>query len=327
MEPVIVAAGLTKRYGSTAVVDGVSFEVARGEIFGILGRNGAGKTTAIRIMLGLAGASHGRATLFGTRPREAIGAGQVGVMLQDAELMSGVTVGALLRFIRGLYPRPLEYEAAITITGLDKLRNRRTDRLSTGQAQRVRFAVALIGNPGLLVLDEPTAGLDVQAQQVFWQDVRRHRAGGQTVLFSTHYLEEADHNADRIVIIQSGRKVADGTPEQVRAAGGSARVVRFSWPGGALPPLEQLPGVSAIDHDGRQVTLHTTDPDATVWALYPLREAISGLEVTSGGLRAAFLSLTSGPNPGRAPLPAAAAAGPVAVGHGHGEPRQPAEGS
>ncbi|MGH3219105.1 MAG: ABC transporter ATP-binding protein, partial [Streptosporangiaceae bacterium] len=269
-----------------------------------------GKTTAIRIMLGLLAADHGRARLFGIRPRDAIAAGQVGAILQDAELMSGVTVGALLRFIRGIYPSPLEYEAAIKVTGVEQVLGRRTDRLSTGQAQRVQFAAALIGNPRLLVLDEPTAGLDVQAQQVFWEDVRSYRARGQTVLFSTHYLEEADQNADRIVVIQSGHTVADGTPEQVRSAGGSPKVVRFTWLGETLAELGHLPGVSAVDHEGRQVTLHTTDPDATVWALYPFRQDISGLEATGGGLREAFLALTSR----QAPEDDAIAAGAGAVG-------------
>jgi ABC-2 type transport system ATP-binding protein len=285
-------AGVGKSYGAVQALTGLDLDIGQAAIVALLGPNGAGKTTAIRIMLGLLGPDDGQARLFGSRPPGAIAAGQVGAMLQDAELMSGVTVGQLLRFIRGLYPDPLDYQEAVRVTGVEPILGRRTDRLSTGQAQRARFAVALIGNPRLLVLDEPTAGLDVRAQQVFWDDVRSYRASGQTVLFSTHYLEEADHNADRIVVIQSGHMVADGTPEQVRSAGGAGRTVRFTWLGDLSAGFASLPGVTAIDIEDREITLHTTDSDATVWSLYNLRGQLTGLEVAGGGLREAFLSLT-----------------------------------
>ncbi len=243
-------------------------------------------------MLGLLNPDNGSALLFGRRPADAVAKGMIGAMLQDAELMSGVKVGELLRFIRSLYPDPLEYEATVQSTGLEQIINRRTDRLSTGQAQRVSFAVALIGNPMLMVLDEPTAGLDVQAQQVFWDDMRVYRDSGRTVLFSTHYLEEADENADRIVVIQAGHTVADGTPQQVREVGGARMVVRFRWAGQPHDGLDRLPGVTAVEQDGLDVALFTTDSDATVWSLYDFRHDIAHLEITGGGLREAFLSLT-----------------------------------
>jgi ABC-2 type transport system ATP-binding protein len=289
----IEVAGVSKSYGAVQALAGLDLRIEQAAIVALLGPNGAGKSTAIRIMLGLLGPDQGRARLFGIRAPGAIAAGQVGAMLQDAELMSGVTVRQLLRFVGGLYPDPLDYQEAVRVTGVEPILNRRTDRLSTGQAQRARFAVALIGNPRLLVLDEPTAGLDVQAQQVFWDDVQSCRTGGQTVLFSTHYLEEADHNADRIVVIQSGHTVADGTPEQVRSAGGAGKTVRFAWLGDAPAGLASLAGVTAMDVEGREVTLHTTDSDATIWSLYDLRDQLTGLEVTGGGLREAFLSLTA----------------------------------
>lgn len=213
-------------------------------------------------------------------------------MLQDSGLMSGVTVGGLVRCIGNLYPSPADPETVIRLTGLEGIRRRRTDRLSTGQAQRVCFAVAMVGRPKLLVLDEPTAGLDVAAQQVFWDGVQTCRATGQTVLFSTHYLEEADQHADRIVVIRAGTTVADGTPKQVRVAGGPAAIVSFTWVGDPADGLHSLPGVTAVDGDGCQIRLHTTDPDSTVWSLYDRREHITGLNVSDGGLRAAFLALT-----------------------------------
>jgi hypothetical protein len=138
-----------------------------------------------------------------------------------------------------------------------------------------------------LVLDEPTAGLDVQAQQVFWDDMRAYRASGRTVLFSTHYLEEADKNADRIVVIQSGHTVADGTPQEVRIVGGARMVVRFRWVGQPHDDVGGLPGVTAVERDGTDVTLYTTDSDATVWSLYDFRHDMANLEVTGGGLREA----------------------------------------
>jgi ABC-2 type transport system ATP-binding protein len=285
-------AGVHKSYGTVRALDGLNLEIPQRAIVALLGANGAGKTTSIRLMLGLAGADAGTARLFGARPADAVAAGQVGAMLQDAELMAGVTVSGLLRCLGGLYPQPLDLETAIRLTGLEQIRNRRTERLSTGQAQRVRFAVAMIGKPSLLVLDEPTAGLDVQAQQIFWDGVRACRASGQTVLFSTHYLEEADQNADRIVVIRAGTAVADGTPEQVRAVGRSATIVSFTWLGTPPTGLGGLPGVTAVDLDGRRIRLHTTHPDETVWSLYDQRQHITGLTVADGGLRSAFLSLT-----------------------------------
>lgn len=282
---------VSKVYGAVRALDGISISIPQGAMVALLGANGAGKTTAIRVLLGLLRADHGDARLFGSRPAEAIAAGQAGAMLQDTELMSGVTVGALLRCIRGLYPDPLDYQTAIRLAGLEAIRNRRTERLSTGQAQRVHFAVALIGNPAIVVLDEPTAGLDVRSQQAFWDGIRAYRADGHTVLFTTHYLEEADQYADRIIVVRSGRAVADGSPGQVRAAGGSATIVSFTW-SGEPPRMENLPGVTGIDREGRQIRLHTTDPDATIWSLYDHRDHIRGLAISDGGLRAAFLALT-----------------------------------
>ncbi|MDQ2810871.1 MAG: ATP-binding cassette domain-containing protein [Actinomycetota bacterium] len=285
-------ARLAKNFGSVSALGQLDLEIPRASTVALLGPNGAGKTTAIRIMLGLLRPDQGSARLFGGRPSDAVSRGQVGAMLQDAELMSGVKVGELLRFIRSLYPDPLGYESTVRESGLEQIINRRTDRLSTGQAQRVSFAVALIGNPMLMVLDEPTAGLDVQAQQIFWDDMRAYRASGRTVLFSTHYLEEADQNADRIVVIQDGHVAADGTPQQVRAAGGARMVVRFRWLGPPRDGIDRLPGVTAVECAGANVTLQTTDSDATVWGLYEFRKDIAALEVTGGGLRAAFLALT-----------------------------------
>jgi ABC-2 type transport system ATP-binding protein len=208
--------------------------------------------------------------------------------------MAGVSVGQLLRFVRGLYDAPLDLAALADALDLGGLLGRRSDRLSGGQAQRIRFALALAGNPALLVLDEPTAALDVQARRDLWSTLEEHtRRSGTTVLFSTHYLEEADQYAGRIVLIGAGRVTADGTPAQVKAAAGAGRLVRFRVLRGAPERFAAATGVTALDADGDRVTLHTADADATVWALYPDRHAIADLAVAEASLEEAFLSLVA----------------------------------
>jgi ABC-2 type transport system ATP-binding protein len=248
------------------------------------------------ILLGLRQADSGQARLFGSSPRRAAARGQVGVMLQDSELMAGVGVGELLRFIRTLYPAPLDLAAVIDTAGLGDLLRRRTDRLSGGQAQRVRFALAAAGNPALLVLDEPTAALDVQVRRDLWSALEDHAARHRTtVLFSTHYLEEADQHAERVVLIGAGHVIADGTPDEVKAAAGASRIVRFRLLEGNPGQFAGTRGVTAVHADGQRITLHTTDADATIWALYKHRHAIAGIVVTEASLEEAFLALVAQP--------------------------------
>jgi ABC-2 type transport system ATP-binding protein len=208
--------------------------------------------------------------------------------------MAGVGVGQLLRFVRGLYAGPLDLAALADALDLGDLLGRRSDRMSGGQAQQVRFAVALVGNPALLVLDEPTAALDVQARRDLWSALEDHtRRYGTTVLFSTHYLEEADQYAERIVLVGAGRVIADGTPAQVKAAAGTGRLVRFRLLRGDPERFAATTGVTALSAAGDRVTLHTADADATVWALYPERHAIADIGVAEASLEEAFLSLVA----------------------------------
>lgn len=288
--------GVVKHYGPVTAVDGLDLRVPPGEIVALLGPNGAGKTTTMSILLGLRQADSGQARLFGSSPRRAAARGQVGVMLQDSELMAGVGVGELLRFIRTLYPAPLDLAAVIDTAGLGDLLRRRTDRLSGGQAQRVRFALAAAGNPALLVLDEPTAALDVQVRRDLWSALEDHAARHRTtVLFSTHYLEEADQHAERVVLIGAGHVIADGTPDEVKAAAGASRIVRFRLLEGNPGQFAGTRGVTAVHADGQWITLHTTDADATIWALYNHRHAIAGIVVTEASLEEAFLALVAQP--------------------------------
>jgi ABC-type multidrug transport system ATPase subunit len=284
---------LSKCYGPVQALYGIGLRVRPGSTVALLGPNGAGKSTAIELLLGLLDADRGSAFLFGSPPGQAIAAGRVGAMLQDTKLMSGVSVGALLRVIRGVYPTQADLPSLIQVAGIDGLLRRRTDQLSVGESQRVRFALAASGDPQLIVLDEPTVAMDVRAREAFWGVLRGYAASGKTILFSTHYLEEADAHADRIVLLRSGRIIADGSPNQVKSEAGIARTVRFRSLGGSPERFRELAAVTAVHADADRITLLTTDADATVWALYDLRDTITDLAITDGGLQEAFLALTS----------------------------------
>jgi ABC-2 type transport system ATP-binding protein len=285
--------GVTRRYGPVTAVDGLSLGIGRGQTVALLGPNGAGKTTAVELLLGLIKPDAGTVRLFGGPPADAVAAGRVGVMLQDAGLTQGVRVAELIGLIRELYPEPLPLAEALQLTDLEEVAGRQVQRLSGGQRQRVRLALALAGDPELLVLDEPTAALDVDARRAFWQRLGGAVAAGRTVLFATHRLEEADAVADRVLVISGGRLVADGTPDQVKARAAGHSQVRVAADGLPLELLERLPAVERVEADRGRLTLHTSDPDQTVRALLRRAPHAQGLEVTRAGMEQAFLSLTS----------------------------------
>ncbi|MGW2408614.1 ABC transporter ATP-binding protein [Streptomyces sp. NPDC001739] len=287
----VAFSGVTRSYGAVRAVDGIDLRIAAGETVALLGRNGAGKSTTLNMLLGLLPPSSGTVRLFGGEPETAVRAGRVGAMLQDGKAVPRVTVRELVGFVAATYPRPMDVAEALELAGLAEFAGRRVDRLSGGQAQRVRFAVALAGNPDLLVLDEPTAALDVEARRTFWRAMRAYARRGNTIVFSTHYLEEADDHADRIVVIDRGRVVADGSGEAIkRRAGGS--LVSFDLAGAPTAPLSTLPGVHTVEVRGDRALLRTADSDATVLALAGLG-LVRGLEVTAASLEDAFLTLTS----------------------------------
>lgn len=282
--------GVVKTFGAVRAVDAIDLGVPRGEAVALLGRNGAGKSTAIGLLLGLDEPDSGTVRLFGGPPARAVTAGRVGAMLQDGRPIRRVTVRELLTFVASTYPHPLPLAESLGLAGLTELAGRRVDKLSGGQLQRVRFAVALAGGPELLVLDEPTAALDVEARRAFWSSMRAYADRGNTVLFSTHYLEEADDNADRIVVIHHGRIVADGTSERIKGSVGG-HLVRFDLPEGFTAELTRLPGVVSAEVRAGRARLRTDDSDATVVALAGL-DAIRRLEVAPATLEDAFLALT-----------------------------------
>ncbi|MFF4247346.1 ABC transporter ATP-binding protein [Streptomyces sp. NPDC001822] len=293
--PAAVFTGVVKTFGragrTVRALDGIDLTVRRGGTVALLGRNGAGKSTAISLLLGLNDPDAGSVQLLGRTPRGAVRAGLVGAMLQDGRPIPGVTVRELIAFVASTYPRPLPVAESAALAGVTEFADRRVDKLSGGQVQRVRFAVALAGDPGLVVLDEPTAALDVEARRALWDSMRAFTTRGNTLLFSTHHLEEADEHADRIVVLDRGRVVADGTGEEIRRAAGHP-VVSVDLAGRPAGELESLPGVVGVEVRGGRASLRSEDSDATVTALAALG-AVRGLRVAGATLEDAFLALTT----------------------------------
>ncbi|WP_238012383.1 ABC transporter ATP-binding protein [Dactylosporangium sp. AC04546] len=276
---------LSYAYGTVQAVEDVSLRITAGEVVAVLGPNGAGKSTTLLMLLGLLPPRTGSVRLFGRPPAAAVASGQVGAMPQVGGLLPHATVGDLLRFLHDVYPKPMPVAEALELADLTDLVRRPTERLSGGQAQRLRFAMAIIGRPDLLVLDEPTAALDVAARRSFWAAMRGY---GRTVLFSTHYLDEADANADRIVVLDRGRVIADGTAAEVKRRV-DVRTVSVAL---AAVDYSVLPGVVAVHRRNDRAVLTTTDADETVLAL-AAAGLLRDLEVGGADLESAFLALTA----------------------------------
>ncbi|HTT90172.1 MAG TPA: ABC transporter ATP-binding protein [Acidimicrobiales bacterium] len=293
--------GASHHYGSYVAVDDLCLEVAGGETVALLGPNGAGKSTTISLLLGLLRPHSGSIEVLGTTPRKAVAQGRVGAMLQTGPgsgLPAGVKVGATLQLARRLYPRPAPFDVTVERAGIGELLDRQTHRLSGGQVQSVRFAIAIAGDPELVFLDEPTAAMDVAARRSFWKMLRQFSREGRTVLFATHHLHEADQIADRVVVINHGRVVADGPGAMLKACVASRRV-RFVCERPDRAQLDGLEGVTDVEIHGHGVTLGSLDADATVRALVRQRIAFTDLEVTGAGLEDAFVALTEGGAVGR----------------------------
>jgi ABC-2 type transport system ATP-binding protein len=284
-----------KHFGNVRALDGVDLTLGTGEMVALLGPNGAGKSTSVSLMLGVRQATSGEVRVLGGSAEAAVAGGRVGAMLQTGSLLPSTTVSELIGFVRGLYPAALPMAEVLEAAGCSEFARQRVDRLSGGQAQRVRFGMAIAGDPELLFLDEPTTGFDVDTRRRFWRSIRAFADRGKTVLFATHYLEEADAVADRIVVIQHGRVVADGTAAEIKARAGG-RQVRFHLVGAEAlrEQLGALPGVNGVDVAGPAVRLNCTDSDATLRALVQAELRFEGLEVGGAGLEDAFLALVGG---------------------------------
>ena len=285
--------GVTRRFGPVLAVDNLSLTVEQGRTVALLGPNGAGKTTTISMLLGLSAPDAGSIEIFGAVPGSATAHASVGAMLQDGGMMPGVLVGELLAMVRSLYATPLALQEAVEIAQLGGLEKRRVDRLSGGQSQRLRLAMALIGDPRLLVLDEPTAAMDVETRRGFWHAMEGFTERGRTILFSTHYLEEADVTADRIVMMARGRVVADGTPSAIKDSVG-LRVIRFSIATPGIAGIDALPGAVSATAHGSRVELRCKDSDAALRVLLAARPDAYDIEVAGVALEDAFITITDG---------------------------------
>jgi ABC-2 type transport system ATP-binding protein len=295
-EPCVELRGVAKTFRTAGTivpaVSGIDLSIAAGESVALLGPNGAGKSTTIDILLGLIRPDHGAVSLLGRLPAQAVGDGLVAAMLQTGALIRDVTPRELLRLMASLHPNSLGVRETLELTGLTEIADRRTHKLSGGQAQRVRFALALVSDPAVLVLDEPTVGMDVEARRDFWASVRGFAARGKTVVFATHYLEEADAYADRVILMAHGRVVADGATSEIRARVGS-RTIRATLRGVDRGALASLPGVTAADRRGDAVVLMCTDSDAAVRALLVAYPGAHDIEIAGAGLEEAFIELTA----------------------------------
>ncbi|HYH44550.1 MAG TPA: ABC transporter ATP-binding protein [Thermoanaerobaculia bacterium] len=283
----------TRRYGKVLALDGLDLSVRAGEVVAVLGPNGAGKTTAVHLLLGLIRAHAGEARLFGLDPRSFAARSRVGAMLQISKVPETLKVREHIDLISSYYPRPLSRDAALEAAGLGAVADRLFGQLSGGQRQRLLFALAVCGNPDVLFLDEPTVGLDVEARRGLWEHIRERARAGCTVFLTTHYLEEADALAHRVVLLAGGRILAEGTPGEIKARVRGRRIrCRTSLP---LAEVAALPGVRAArfaDGPGSEVELFADEAEATVRALLARDPGLADLEVRGADLEEAFLALT-----------------------------------
>jgi ABC-2 type transport system ATP-binding protein len=283
--------GLVKRFGPVTAVDGVDLVVRAGEIVAFLGPNGAGKTTTIDMMLGFTRPDAGSVEILGGSPADAVRAGRIAAVLQTGGLLKDLTVAETVRLTASLFPSARPTDEVLERAGIADIADRRVGSCSGGQQQRLRFALALLPEPDLLLLDEPTTGMDVEGRREFWAAIRADAARGRTVLFATHYLDEADAYADRIVLVRQGRVVADGSPAHVKSLA-AGRTVRATLPDADQVALLGLPGVESVEVRGDAVLLRTTDSDATARHLLT-QTAAHDLEITAHSLEDAFVALTT----------------------------------
>jgi ABC-2 type transport system ATP-binding protein len=290
--PVVSFENVRKNYGKVRAVDGLTMELRPGETVAFLGPNGAGKSTSLDMLLNLRKPTSGRIAMFGSDPYHAIKNGRVGAMLQSGGLMPEVTVRELVTLVTSFHPRPEPVEQTLRRAGIAEFASQRVDKLSGGQTQRVRFALAIVGNCDLIVLDEPTTAMDVETRRAFWDNMKVEVAEGKTLLFATHYLDEADQAADRIIVINKGRLLADGTPSEIKSRAGAKRI-SFHLDQIDEPFLLGLPALVNVEIRHDQVQIQTSDSDRTLYAVLDAGYRPRDLEVSSLGLEQAFLAITA----------------------------------
>jgi len=281
---------VNKNYGSVQALRNVNFCVRAGEIAALLGPNGAGKTTAVKLLLGLTPPNSGKVRVLGGDPTNPENRTRTGAMLQVGRVPETLRVREHIDLFSSYYRNPMPASDVLAAAGLERLRDRKFAELSGGQKQRVLFALAICGDPDLLFLDEPTVGLDVEARRLLWEEIRDLARRGKTILLTTHYLQEADSLADRIVVINKGEIIAEGTPAEIKAqtSGKKIRcVTRLN-----LNAVRSIPGVIEVKEDREALEIRTSDAERVVRELLADDETVSGLEITAAGLEEAFLALT-----------------------------------
>ena len=282
--------GLHKSFGHVQAVQGVDLDIAAGEIVALLGPNGAGKTSTIDMILGLSRPTSGSVSIFGMQPHQAITRGLVSAVMQTGGLLKDFTVAETVRYTASLFASSEAPATVLKRAGITDIADRLVGKCSGGEQQRLRFALALLPDPELLVLDEPTTGMDVEGRRSFWAAIRQDTDKGRTVLFATHYLEEADAYADRIVLLRHGQVVADGTASQIKALS-AGRTVRATLAGADEQALRQVPGADGVELRGDTVLIHANDSDAVARYLLTHTQA-RDLEITARGIEDAFIALT-----------------------------------
>jgi len=289
--PAIYLRGVHKHFGRVRAVRGIDLTIAPGEIVALLGPNGAGKTTTIDMILGLSQPTDGDVSVYGTHPRDAIEHGMVSAVLQVGGLLKDLTVAETAKYTASLFASCRPVDEVLRRAGISGIADRKVGKCSGGEQQRLRFALALLPDPELLILDEPTTGMDVEGRREFWAAIREDAELGRTVLFATHYLEEADAYADRVVLLRQGQIVADGTGAEVKALA-SGRTVRATMPDPDESALLAVPGADSVEVRGETVLIHSNDSDKV--ARYLLTETDArDLEINTRGLEDAFIALTS----------------------------------
>src|SRR5580693_7029254 len=289
--PAIALRGVRKNFGSVQAVRGIDLDISSGEIVAFLGPNGAGKTSTIDITLGLSQPDAGSVAVYGLHPRQAISRGLVSAVMQTGGLLKDLTVAETVEYTASLFTDTRPVTEVLQRAGITSIADRLVGKCSGGEQQRLRFAMALLPDPELLILDEPTTGMDVEGRRSFWSAIRQDANRGRTVLFATHYLEEADAYADRIILLRHGKVVADGTSSEVKAMA-AGRTVRFTMASPDQAALLAIPGAESVEVRGETVLLHASDSDAVARYLLTQTQA-RDMEITTRGLEDAFIALTS----------------------------------
>jgi ABC-2 type transport system ATP-binding protein len=282
---------LTKRYGKVTAVNDLTLQIEPGEIVAFLGPNGAGKTTTIDMMLGLARPDSGSVAILGKSPETAIARGEVAAVMQTGGLLKDYTVRETVEFTASLYPKARPVDEVLERAGIEHVAKTMVVKCSGGEQQRLRFAMALLSDPRLLVLDEPTTGMDVEGRRDFWSAIREDAERGRTIMFATHYLDEADAYADRIVLLRKGVIVADGSTAEIKNLA-SGRMVRATLPDADTAHIAARPGVTSVELRGDTVYVNCSDSDDVARYLLTRTNA-SHLEISASNLESAFVALTT----------------------------------